>query len=201
MLAAKETFVDSTTTVDPSGGADYADPTVTHPLSLRTNQLSLHSSNLRQPPHLSRRRPITATVSLSLPTAKPEKASSSIVKIPKVIERKSLFSLRPISSQSQKYLLVFFRNQSALCIWLHRNCLSVFFGCELGCSTIQHDIAALFLWASCFLRGSFGHFQASKSGVHKGGLDQSLVKVTTLNLEVVRALAKDCKKKRHYKFV
>jgi isopentenyl phosphate kinase len=24
--------------------------------------------------------------------------------------------------------------------------------------------------------GSFGHFQASKSGVHKGGLDQSLVK-------------------------
>lgn len=24
--------------------------------------------------------------------------------------------------------------------------------------------------------GSFGHFQASKSGVHKGGLDQSIVK-------------------------
>ena len=24
--------------------------------------------------------------------------------------------------------------------------------------------------------GSFGHFQASESGVHKGGLDQSLVK-------------------------
>jgi len=24
--------------------------------------------------------------------------------------------------------------------------------------------------------GSFGHFQASKSGVHKGGLDQPLVK-------------------------
>ncbi|KAK4598655.1 hypothetical protein RGQ29_015920 [Quercus rubra] len=48
--------------------------------------------------------------------------------------------------------------------------------------------------------GSFGHFQASKSGVHKGGLDQSLVKagfvatrisVTTLNLEVVRALARE----------
>nr|POE73594.1 hypothetical protein CFP56_44910 [Quercus suber] len=121
-----------------------------------TNQLSLHSSNLRQPPHLSRRRPITATVSLSLPTAKPGKASSSTVKIPKVIERKSLLSLRPISSQSQKYLLVFFslrmENQSALCIRLHKNCLSVFFGCELGCSTIQHDIAALFLWASCFLR-------------------------------------------------
>lgn len=47
--------------------------------------------------------------------------------------------------------------------------------------------------------GSFGHFQASKSGVHKGGLDQSLVKagfvatrisVTTLNLEIVRALAR-----------
>ncbi|CAI0394397.1 unnamed protein product [Linum tenue] len=46
--------------------------------------------------------------------------------------------------------------------------------------------------------GSFGHFQASKSGVHKGGLDKSLVKagfvatrisVTTLNLEIVRALA------------
>ncbi|XP_021910401.1 uncharacterized protein LOC110824151 [Carica papaya] len=47
--------------------------------------------------------------------------------------------------------------------------------------------------------GSFGHFQASKSGVHKGGLDQALVKagfvatrisVTTLNLEIVRSLAR-----------
>ncbi|TXG56573.1 hypothetical protein EZV62_017886 [Acer yangbiense] len=47
--------------------------------------------------------------------------------------------------------------------------------------------------------GSFGHFQASKSGVHKGGMDQPLVKagfvatrisVTTLNLEIVRALAR-----------
>ncbi|KAK7847612.1 atp-dependent clp protease atp-binding subunit clpt2 [Quercus suber] len=56
---------------------------VPHPCAwLGTNQLSLHSSNLRQPPHLSRRRPITATVSLSLPTAKPERASSSTVKIP-----------------------------------------------------------------------------------------------------------------------
>ncbi|XP_044488532.1 isopentenyl phosphate kinase isoform X2 [Mangifera indica] len=48
--------------------------------------------------------------------------------------------------------------------------------------------------------GSFGHFQASKSGVHKGGLHQPLVKagfvatrisVTTLNLEIVRALARE----------
>lgn len=48
--------------------------------------------------------------------------------------------------------------------------------------------------------GSFGHFQASKSGVHKGGLSKPLVKsgfvatrisVTTLNLEIVRALAKE----------
>ncbi|XP_062162041.1 isopentenyl phosphate kinase [Alnus glutinosa] len=48
--------------------------------------------------------------------------------------------------------------------------------------------------------GSFGHFQASKSGVHKGGLDQPLVKagfvatrisVATLNLEIVRALARE----------
>ncbi|XP_076889835.1 isopentenyl phosphate kinase-like [Bidens hawaiensis] len=48
--------------------------------------------------------------------------------------------------------------------------------------------------------GSFGHFQASKSGVHKGGLDQPLVKagfvatrisVTSLNLEIVRALARE----------
>ncbi|KAF7828013.1 DUF1336 family protein [Senna tora] len=47
--------------------------------------------------------------------------------------------------------------------------------------------------------GSFGHFQASKSGVHKGQLHKPLVKggfvatrisVTTLNLEIVRALAK-----------
>ncbi|CAN1321416.1 Isopentenyl phosphate kinase [Linum perenne] len=46
--------------------------------------------------------------------------------------------------------------------------------------------------------GSFGHFQASKSGVHRGGLDKPIVKagfvatrisVTTLNLEIVRALA------------
>ncbi|CAM8942187.1 unnamed protein product [Rhodiola kirilowii] len=46
--------------------------------------------------------------------------------------------------------------------------------------------------------GSFGHFQASQSGVHRGGMDQPLVKagfvatrisVTTLNLEIVRALA------------
>ncbi|KAK9707208.1 hypothetical protein RND81_07G180000 [Saponaria officinalis] len=48
--------------------------------------------------------------------------------------------------------------------------------------------------------GSFGHFQASKSGVHKGGLNQSLVRagfvatrisVTSLNLEIVRALAQE----------
>ncbi|KAL1569826.1 isopentenyl phosphate kinase-like isoform X1 [Salvia divinorum] len=48
--------------------------------------------------------------------------------------------------------------------------------------------------------GSFGHFQASRSGVHKGGLNKPLVKagfvatrisVTTLNLEIVRALAKE----------
>ncbi|KAI4373846.1 hypothetical protein MLD38_011918 [Melastoma candidum] len=48
--------------------------------------------------------------------------------------------------------------------------------------------------------GSFGHFQASKSGVHKGGLTLPLVKagfvatrvsVTSLNLEVVRALARE----------
>ncbi|CAK8536650.1 unnamed protein product [Lathyrus sativus] len=48
--------------------------------------------------------------------------------------------------------------------------------------------------------GSFGHFQASKSGVHKGQLDKPLVKggfvatrisVTTLNLEIVRALARE----------
>ncbi|THG10121.1 hypothetical protein TEA_000777 [Camellia sinensis var. sinensis] len=47
--------------------------------------------------------------------------------------------------------------------------------------------------------GSFGHFQASKSGVHKGGLSRLLVKagfvatrisVTSLNLEIVRALAR-----------
>ncbi|KAF3674545.1 putative salt stress root protein RS1 isoform 1 [Capsicum annuum] len=48
--------------------------------------------------------------------------------------------------------------------------------------------------------GSFGHFQASKSGVHKGGLSRPLVKagfvatrisVTSLNLEIVRALARE----------
>ncbi|XP_047322679.1 isopentenyl phosphate kinase [Impatiens glandulifera] len=48
--------------------------------------------------------------------------------------------------------------------------------------------------------GSFGHFQASKSGVHKGGLNQPLVKagfvatrisVTSLNLDIVRALARE----------
>ncbi|KAL5553705.1 hypothetical protein UlMin_041106 [Ulmus minor] len=48
--------------------------------------------------------------------------------------------------------------------------------------------------------GSFGHFQASQSGVHKGGLNRPLVKagfvatrisVTKLNLEIVRALARE----------
>lgn len=48
--------------------------------------------------------------------------------------------------------------------------------------------------------GSFGHFQASKSGVHKGGLEKTLIKagfvatrisVTALNLEIVRALARE----------
>ncbi|KAL2546684.1 Amino acid kinase family protein [Forsythia ovata] len=48
--------------------------------------------------------------------------------------------------------------------------------------------------------GSFGHFQASKSGVHKGDLSRPLVKagfvatrisVTSLNLEIVRALARE----------
>ena len=31
-------------------------------------------------------------------------------------------------------------------------------------------------WFCMVASGSFGHFQASKSGVHKGGLDRSLVK-------------------------
>ncbi|KAL5723009.1 hypothetical protein ACHQM5_006457 [Ranunculus cassubicifolius] len=48
--------------------------------------------------------------------------------------------------------------------------------------------------------GSFGHFQASRSGVHKGGLNLPIVKagfvatrisVTSLNLEIVRALARE----------
>ncbi|XP_043704213.1 isopentenyl phosphate kinase isoform X2 [Telopea speciosissima] len=48
--------------------------------------------------------------------------------------------------------------------------------------------------------GSFGHFQASRSGVHKGGLHLPLVRagfvatrisVTSLNLEIVRALARE----------
>lgn len=48
--------------------------------------------------------------------------------------------------------------------------------------------------------GSFGHFQASKSGVHKGGLHLPFVKagfvatrisVTSLNLHIVRALARE----------
>ncbi|XP_020682004.1 isopentenyl phosphate kinase-like [Dendrobium catenatum] len=47
--------------------------------------------------------------------------------------------------------------------------------------------------------GSFGHFQASRTGVNKGGLHLPLVKagfvatrisVTSLNLEIVRALAR-----------
>ncbi|KAF8399543.1 hypothetical protein HHK36_015410 [Tetracentron sinense] len=60
-----------------------------------------------------------------------------------------------------------------------------------------------FLDANSFIivhgAGSFGHFQASRSGVHRGGLNLPLVKagfvatrisVTSLNLEVVRALAR-----------
>ncbi|XP_010258212.1 PREDICTED: uncharacterized protein LOC104598036 isoform X2 [Nelumbo nucifera] len=48
--------------------------------------------------------------------------------------------------------------------------------------------------------GSFGHFQASRSAVHKGGLHLPLVKagfvatrisVTTLNIEIVRSLARE----------
>ncbi|KAJ6795429.1 Uncharacterized protein M6B38_226680 [Iris pallida] len=48
--------------------------------------------------------------------------------------------------------------------------------------------------------GSFGHFHASRSGVHKGGVHLPLVKagfvatrisVTSLNLEIVRALAQE----------
>ncbi|KAL0903628.1 hypothetical protein M5K25_028020 [Dendrobium thyrsiflorum] len=48
--------------------------------------------------------------------------------------------------------------------------------------------------------GSFGHFQASRTGVNKGGLHLPLVKagfvatrisVTSLNLEIVRALARE----------
>ncbi|KAK9107420.1 hypothetical protein Syun_023431 [Stephania yunnanensis] len=49
--------------------------------------------------------------------------------------------------------------------------------------------------------GSFGHFQASRSGVHKGGLQlipivkagfvATRISVTSLNLEIVRALARE----------
>nr|POE56139.1 hypothetical protein CFP56_41229 [Quercus suber] len=69
---------------------------------------------------------------------------------------------------------------------------------RFGWSSFHKELGFFFFGDKSRL-GSFGHFQASKSGVHKGGLDQSLVKagfvatqisVTTLNLEVVRALAK-----------
>lgn len=40
---------------------------------------------------------------------------------------------------------------------------------------LQSVYQLLLICLLCFL-GSFGHFQASQSGVHKGGLDQPLVK-------------------------
>ncbi|XP_031490197.1 isopentenyl phosphate kinase isoform X2 [Nymphaea colorata] len=70
--------------------------------------------------------------------------------------------------------------------------------------TIPADIADQVLSSSAFIvvhgAGSFGHFQASRAGVHRGGLHLPLVtagfvatriSVTALNLEIVRALAKE----------
>ncbi|KAG8366397.1 hypothetical protein BUALT_Bualt17G0075400 [Buddleja alternifolia] len=70
-----------------------------------------------------------------------------------------------------------------------------------GCTvTTNYNFLATVRMIFTFCIGSFGHFQASKSGVHKGGLSRPLVKsgfvatrisVTSLNLEIVRALAKE----------
>ncbi|KAF4368212.1 hypothetical protein F8388_022845 [Cannabis sativa] len=74
---------------------------------------------------------------------------------------------------------------------------------EISCS-INDFSAVPAMDSSSFIvvhgAGSFGHFQASKSGVHKGGLNKPLVKagfvatrisVTKLNHEIVRALARE----------
>ncbi|XP_065860519.1 isopentenyl phosphate kinase [Euphorbia lathyris] len=73
---------------------------------------------------------------------------------------------------------------------------------EVSCD--PNDFKDISLDSSSFVvvhgAGSFGHFQASKSGVHKGGLNQPVVKagfvatrisVTSLNLEIVRVLARE----------
>ncbi|KAF2299107.1 hypothetical protein GH714_030651 [Hevea brasiliensis] len=74
---------------------------------------------------------------------------------------------------------------------------------EISCDAANFENQTL-LDSSSFVvvhgAGSFGHFQASKSGVHKGGLHKPLVRagfvatrisVTTLNLEIVRVLARE----------
>ncbi|XP_058080245.1 isopentenyl phosphate kinase isoform X1 [Magnolia sinica] len=64
----------------------------------------------------------------------------------------------------------------------------------------DHPLSSLSNFIIVHGAGSFGHFQASRSGVHKGGLHMPLVKagfvatrisVTSLNLEIVRALARE----------
>ena len=82
--------------------------------------------------------------------------------------------------------LVFPNDCNALCIQLHRNCLFVFFGCELGYSTIQHDIAAFDLVASCFLRGSrsFGGLLYSFTFSFFGGMNSGFVLVFLVSCEI-----------------
>ncbi|KAL8142328.1 hypothetical protein V2J09_015360 [Rumex salicifolius] len=75
---------------------------------------------------------------------------------------------------------------------------------DLTCPKVPDNLDCSLMESSNFIvvhgAGSFGHFQASKSGVHKGSLDKAIVKagfvatrisVTSLNLEIVRALARE----------
>ncbi|KAJ4816202.1 Isopentenyl phosphate kinase [Rhynchospora pubera] len=68
---------------------------------------------------------------------------------------------------------------------------------KIGESSVRNGLNSNFIVVHG--AGSFGHFQASKSGVHKGGLHSPLVQagfvatrisVTSLNLAIVRALAR-----------
>ncbi|XP_002512133.2 isopentenyl phosphate kinase isoform X1 [Ricinus communis] len=141
----------------------------------------------------------TAALNLTKPIRCIVKLGGAAITCKNELEKVNEENLEIVSSQLKQALIAGSGSQRVLGMdWSNRHGTS-----EISCD-VDNFQEQTSLDSCSFVvvhgAGSFGHFQASKSGVHKGGLSQPLVKagfvatrisVTTLNLEVVRILARD----------
>ncbi|OAY59420.1 isopentenyl phosphate kinase isoform X1 [Manihot esculenta] len=145
----------------------------------------------------------TRTAPLNLPKTKPirciVKLGGAAITCKNELEKVNEENLEIVSSQLRQAMITGSGSQKVIGMdWSKRPGKS-----EISCEMDNFEDQTL-MDSSSFVvvhgAGSFGHFQASKSGVHKGGLHKLLVRagfvatrisVTTLNLEIVRVLARE----------